>query len=279
MKNSKKVLSILALSSTLLVPALTMSSLFNGCNLFSNGEDKKNSESEIIKTLTNNFTVVYSPIPAQKNFNEINSAYFKLTVSETFKNLVSFNSGLKIEDINESEKLATVSFKVTYKDNVYTIKKDVLLKTSTEINLSNLLNKINISIKNLSVSQYGTKKVNDINDKDILATLPSVDANIIITNIERKRIEGKILVSIKLTSKINNKEFVIKVFEINGFIKENNLKNASLSELLKEANIISRSHSDLATAKYLNKPLYQLGNYNIETNTEAPKLPFSIVAD
>lgn len=59
MKNSKKVLSILALSSTLLVPALTMSSLFNGCNLFSNGEDKKNSESEIIKTLTNNFTVVY----------------------------------------------------------------------------------------------------------------------------------------------------------------------------------------------------------------------------
>lgn len=279
MKNSKKVLSILALSSTLLVPALTMSSLFNGCNLFSNGEDKKNSESEIIKTLTNNFTVVYSPIPAQKNFNEINSADFKLTVSETFKNLVSFNSGLKIEDINESEKLATVSFKVTYKDNVYTIKKDVLLKTSTEINLSNLLNKINISIKNLSVSQYGTKKVNDINDKDILATLPSVDANIIITNIERKRIEGKILVSIKLTSKINNKEFVIKVFEINGFIKENNLKNASLSELLKEANIISRSHSDLATAKYLNKPLYQLGNYNIETNTEAPKLPFSIVAD
>lgn len=212
MKNSKKVLSILALSSTLLVPALTMSSLFNGCNLFSNGEDKKNSESEIIKTLTNNFTVVYSPIPAQKNFNEINSADFKLTVSETFKNLVSFNSGLKIEDINESEKLATVSFKVTYKDNVYTIKKDVLLKTSTEINLSNLLNKINISIKNLSVSQYGTKKVNDINDKDILATLPSVDANIIITNIERKRIEGKILVSIKLTSKINNKEFVIKVF-------------------------------------------------------------------
>lgn len=194
MKNSKKVLSILALSSTLLVPALTMSSLFNGCNLFSNGEDKKNSESEIIKTLTNNFTVVYSPIPAQKNFNEINSADFKLTVSETFKNLVSFNSGLKIEDINESEKLATVSFKVTYKDNVYTIKKDVLLKTSTEINLSNLLNKINISIKNLSVSQYGTKKVNDINDKDILATLPSVDANIIITNIERKRIEGKILV-------------------------------------------------------------------------------------
>lgn len=279
MKNSKKVLSILALSSTLLVPALTMSSLFNGCNLFSNGEDKKNSESEIIKTLTNNFTVVYSPIPAQKNFNEINSADFKLTVSETFKNLVSFNSGLKIEDINESEKLATVSFKVTYKDNVYTIKKDVLLKTSTEINLSNLLNKINISIKNLSVSQYGTKKVNDINDKDILATLPSVDANIIITNIERKRIEGKILVSIKLTSKINNKEFVIKVFEINGFIKENNLKNASLSELLKEANIISRSHSDLATAKYLNKPLYQLGNYNIETNIEAPKLPFSIVAD
>lgn len=49
--------------------------------------------------------------------------------------------------------------------------------------------------------------------------------------------------------------------------------------MLKEANIISRSHSDLATAKYLNKPLYQLGNYNIETNTEAPKLPFSIVAD
>lgn len=83
----------------------------------------------------------------KKNFNEINSADFKLTVSETFKNLVSFNSGLKIEDINESEKLATVSFKVTYKDNVYTIKKDVLLKTSTEINLSNLLNKINISIK------------------------------------------------------------------------------------------------------------------------------------